>query len=149
LQLDDVVLAWGQILPSLPVATRSAVQEAQPMSIDNDVITFAVPPRVIEAARPRFKREADNIREALSERLGRRMRFNLVPGDVLEGASEAMTEAGAASEASGASERGERAEEEEEHIDPAETTPADEASDTVSLLTDGLGATVVEERPRE
>ncbi|HEX6312379.1 MAG TPA: DNA polymerase III subunit gamma/tau, partial [Acidimicrobiia bacterium] len=78
LDLDDVIVAWAAILPELPVATRSAVKEAQPIEVGGDVITFGVPPNLFEAARPRFKREADTIREALSQRLGRRTRFALV-----------------------------------------------------------------------
>ncbi len=80
-QLDDVIVAWAAILPELPVATRSAVQEAQPLSVEDDVITFGVPPRLFEAARPRFHREREAIRDALSQRLGRTARFTLVAHD--------------------------------------------------------------------
>ena len=78
LELDDVIVAWAAILPELPVATRSSVQEAQPLKVEGDVITFGVPPRLFEAASPRFRREADAIRAALSDRLGRTARFTLV-----------------------------------------------------------------------
>src|SRR5581483_11377082 len=70
---------WGAILPDLPVATRSAVQNAHPLRVDDDVVVFGVAPNLIEAARPRFRKEADTIRAALAERLGRSVRFNLEP----------------------------------------------------------------------
>src|SRR5437879_1545567 len=69
--VDDVILAWATVLPELSVATRSAVQEAQPLSVDGDIVTFGVSPRLIEAARPRFRREANTIRDALSRHVGR------------------------------------------------------------------------------
>src|SRR5262249_61599961 len=83
--VDDVILAWATVLPELPVATRSAVQEAQPLSVDGDVVTFGVSPRLIEAARPRFRREADTIREALSRHVGASLRFNLVEHEGVSG----------------------------------------------------------------
>ena len=36
--VDDVILAWATLLPELSVATRSAVQEAQPLSVDGDIV---------------------------------------------------------------------------------------------------------------
>jgi hypothetical protein len=40
-----------------------------------------VSPSLVEAARPRFKKEADTIRAALAERLGRSVKFNLVAAE--------------------------------------------------------------------
>ena len=66
--IDDVIVAWAEILPDLPPATRAAVREAQPLAVDDDVITFGVPKAHYDAAVPRFKKEADNIRDrALAE----------------------------------------------------------------------------------
>src|SRR5205085_7461206 len=81
LDVDDVIVAWSEILPDLPVATRTAVQNAQPLRVDGDVVVFGVPPSMIEAAKPRFKKEADTIRAALAGRLGRSVRFNLEPAE--------------------------------------------------------------------
>jgi DNA polymerase-3 subunit gamma/tau len=144
LEVDDVILAWGQVLPALPVATRSAVQEAQPVSVTGDVITFAVPPRLFEAARPRFRRERETIRAALTERLGRTVRFNLVAGDPL----------GTATQAHDRGERAERIDEidlvDDHPVDPGELADAAPAlAEGLDLLADGLGATVVEEHPRD
>ncbi len=79
--IDDVIVAWAEILPELPPATRAAVREAQPLAVDDDVITFGVPKAHYEVALPRFKKEADNIRAALSAKLGRRMMFKPVAHD--------------------------------------------------------------------
>ena len=73
------MLAWAEILPGLPPATRAAAAEAQPIGIDRGVITFGVPERAQRAAEPRFRKEADAIRAALSERLGGTVKFKLVP----------------------------------------------------------------------
>ena len=75
--LDDVILAWSDLLGELPPATKAAAQEAQPLSVDDNVITFGVSPAQLPNAKPRFKKEADTIRDALSSRLGRRMLFRL------------------------------------------------------------------------
>jgi hypothetical protein len=158
--LDDVILAWGAIVPDLPPATRSAVQNAQPVRCEGDVLVFGVAPELLGAARERFKREADNVRDALAAKLGQRFKFNLIPepsfsmrmdaeqapagGVSPPAASDAMEEVSpaAASDA---------VEEEEEHdFDPdAESVPAPAEPPPVSRLRNELGATVVEELPRE
>ena len=81
IELDDVIVAWAEILPELPMATRSAVQTAQPLRLEGEVIVFGVPPNLIDAAKPRFQRAADSIREAFSQRLGRTMKFKIEPAD--------------------------------------------------------------------
>jgi hypothetical protein len=146
--LDEVIVAWAEILPDLPVATRSSVQQAQPLSVEGDIITFGVPPRLFEAASPRFRREAETIRAALSRRLGRTLRFTLVARDPFDagasgGAERAPAPPGAPAHVD--------LDEAEEDIDPADLVDASgpTGADGLSLLTDGLGATVVEERPRE
>ena len=78
LDLDDVILAWAAIVPDLTPATRSAVQHAQPVRCDGDVLVFGVAPELLGAARERFKREADTVRDALAAKLGQRFKFNLV-----------------------------------------------------------------------
>ena len=57
------------------------MREAQPLAVDDGVITFGVPKAHYETALPRFKKEADNIRAALSQKLGRRMMFKPVAHD--------------------------------------------------------------------
>ena len=140
--VDEVILAWATVLPELPVATRSAVQEAQPLSVEGDIVTFGVSPRLIEAARPRFRREADAIRDALSRHVGCSLRFNLVAHEGFSSERAARAKAGPAAEP-------------EEHddvaIEPDEdaTPPGVESAGPANLLTESLGATVVEERQHE
>jgi DNA polymerase-3 subunit gamma/tau len=142
--VDDVILAWAAVLPELPVATRSAVQEAQPLSVEGDVVTFGVSPRLIEAAKPRFRREADTIRNALSQRVGQSLRFNLIAHE------------GFSSERSSTpSPSAEPVNEPDDAIDPEsrEIEPADpgveSSTNPATFLTESLGATVVEERPHD
>jgi DNA polymerase-3 subunit gamma/tau len=143
--LDDVIVAWAEIQSSLPPATKAAVREAQPIAVDDGVITFGVPRAHYDVALPRFRKEADNIRAALSERLGRRMMFKPVPHDGFDAdprrAPEAASEPPLDEEPP-----------EEDDIDLAELV--DEAAsapavDSVTLITQSLGATVVEEVPRD
>jgi len=141
--VDDVIVAWATVLPALPVATRSAVQEAQPLSVEGDVVTFGVSPRLIEAARPRFRREADTIRDALSQQVGTSLRFNLV-------AHEGFTGERAAS-AQPAPPVAEPEDQDDIVIEPDESTapPGVESGSPTNMLTESLGATVVEERHHE
>ena len=140
--VDDVIVAWATLLPELPVATRSAVQEAQPLSVEDDVVTFGVSPRLIEAARPRFRREADTIRDALSQQVGTRLRFNLVAHEGFSG-----ERAASAQPAPPVAEP----EDDDIVIEPDESTapPGVESASPTNMLTESLGATVVEERHHE
>ena len=139
--VDDVILAWATVLPELSVATRSAVQEAQPLSVDGDVVTFGVSPRLIEAARPRFRREANTIREALSRHVGTSLRFNLVPHEGFSGERAASAPAAPP----------EPDESDDIVVEPDEdaTPPGVESASPANMLTESLGATVVEERHHE
>jgi hypothetical protein len=105
---------------------------------------------MLEAAKPRFKKEADTIRNALAERLGRSLKFTLEPAEqfALGGpprAAESVAPAGGAPEP-------EAPEPEPDHdidlTDAVDVAPdADPAG--VGLLREQLGATVVEELPRD
>jgi DNA polymerase III subunit gamma/tau len=144
IDVDDVILAWAAVLPELPVATRSAVQEAQPLSVEGDVVTFGVSPRLIEAAKPRFRREADTIRDALSQRVGRSLRFNLIAHEGFTGASTSAAPPETATPVPVG--------EPEDTIEgePVEIEPGVEsAANPTAFLTESLGATVVEERQHD
>ncbi len=140
IEIDDVILVWSEIQSGLPPATKAAVRQAQPVALDGDVITFGVPTEHYEIARPRFKKEADNIRDALSAKLGRRLMFKVVPHDGFD-TDPAPSSARLDEEPPG-----------DEEIDLADLV--DEGSevaavDSVSLIKQSLGATVVEEVPRD
>ena len=141
--VDDVILAWATVLPELSVATRSAVQEAQPLSVDGDVVTFGVSPRLIEAARPRFRREANTIRDALSRHVGTSLRFNLVPHEGFSGGRSASAPAEPPDAVPDESD--------DAVVEPDEgaTPPGVESASPANMLTESLGATVVEERHHE
>ena len=129
--------------PSCRWRRASAVQEAQPLSVEGDVVTFGVSPRLIEAARPRFRREADTIRDALSQQVGTSLRFNLVAHEGFSGERTASAQPAPP------------VAEPEEHddivIEPDESTapPGVESGSPTNMLTESLGATVVEERHHE
>jgi DNA polymerase-3 subunit gamma/tau len=139
--IDDVILAWSDLLATLPPATRAAAQEAQPLSIADNVITFGVAPNMLANARPRFKKEADTIRDALSARLGRRMMFNLVSHDGFDAPANR-------SDASPPRRDEPPAEDEIDISELVEVDGDEVAVDSVSIIAERLDATVVEEHPR-
>ncbi len=141
LDLDDVIVAWGQLLPGFSPATRAAVQSAQPVRVEGNVVTFGVAPALLEAARPRFKKEADTIRAALAERLGQSVKFTLV-------ASEEFSAVGDAAHGRPAPPP---TEPEPDPVDLEEVADATDAPPRApeARLTEELGATVVEEVPRQ
>ncbi len=155
--LDDVIVAWGAIVPDLSPATRSAVQNAQPVRFDGDVLVFGVAPELLGAARERFKREADTVREALADRLGRRFKFNLEPAPQFSMSGtvgERDSERAAAPDAPSGPARDAlevRSESEPESYAPEDLVdaPPDLDAAPVSRLRAELGATVVEELPPE
>jgi DNA polymerase-3 subunit gamma/tau len=150
--IDEVILAWPQTLAGLPIATRSSVQEAQPLRMEGDVVVFGVPPRVIEAARPRFQREADAIRDSLAAQVGRKLRFKIVPHDFAESRSIDLTDpAPTAHDDIPPGEPPPHDDEVEEYIDPSQLTDAPAgagAVDSVSRLVETFGAEVVDEQRR-
>ncbi len=138
LDLDDVILAWAELLPGFSPATRAAVQAAQPLRVEGDVVVFGVAPELVEAARPRFKREADTIRAALAERFGRNVKFNLVP------AADFVADGPAVA-------RAPRPEPPPEELDADEVLDATDAPPEApeARLTEAFGATVVDDIPRQ
>jgi DNA polymerase-3 subunit gamma/tau len=137
--IDDVVVAWPAVRDGLPPATKAAVRDAQPLALDDGVITFGVPRASYEVAVPRFKKEADNIRAALSARLGRELKFRAVPHDF--GADPSPASAPLDEEPPD--------DDEIDLADLVEEGAEAPALDSVTLITQSLGATVVEEVPRD
>ena len=142
--IDDVILAWPDVRDGLPPATKAAVRDAQPLALDDGVITFGVPRAQYDVAVPRFKKEADNIRAALSARLGRELRFKAVAHDF-------GSDPGASSMSSATAPLDEEPPDDDaidlaDLVDEGNEAPA---VDSVTLITQSLGATVVEEVPRD
>ena len=117
---------------------EAPVQAAQPLRVEGDVVVFGVAPELVEAARPRFKREADTIRAALAERFGRNVKFNLVA------AADFVADGPAVARAPGSE-------------PPPDEIGADEVLDATDAppeapearLTEAFGATVVDDIPRQ
>jgi len=154
LELDDVVLAWSNILPNLPMATRSQVQHAQPIEVDGDVVVFGVAPRALQSVQERFRIAADTIREALTSALGRTPRFKLVASDAVDLAGAPRTSADADTVPTSPDDDAPPPIDDEppEELEPADfmdAEPAGPAVSSVGLLEAEFGATVVEERPRQ
>ncbi|MGZ4799493.1 MAG: DNA polymerase III subunit gamma/tau [Acidimicrobiia bacterium] len=163
LDLDDVIVAWNEVLEALPRSLRSAIQEAQPLSVEGNVITFGVSKTQIDNVKPRFHKEAHAIREKFIEQLGSPPKFKFTvhnwTGGVNGGRPRAprsgpTLDAGA-SEPDAADPGPEAPPPDDVVIDlvdmeelvdaPVATGPA---VDSISRLEDAFGATVVEEVPR-
>jgi len=145
LVLDEVVIVWAELLPEFPVATRAAVQHAQPVAVEGDVITFGISPQMLTAARPRFKAVADTIREALAARFGITPKFTLVASaDVDLVGGDPFAEFGSAP----SKDLPDDLPPDESIADMADADPAEAAVSSVGLLEAEFGATVVEEQPR-
>jgi DNA polymerase-3 subunit gamma/tau len=142
--IDDVIVAWAEIQTGLPPATRAAVSAAQPLAVDDGVITFGVPRAQYDVALPRFKKEADNIRAALSRLLGREMKFKPVPHDGFD--ADPATATGPSSAPLDEEPPDDDEIDLAELVDDAAGAPA---VDSVTMITQSLGATVVEEVPRD
>jgi hypothetical protein len=164
--LDDVIVAWSTVLDGLPRALRSAVQEAQPLTVEGNVITFGVSRQQMDNVKPRFHKEAATIREKFIEQLGGPPKFKFAvhswTGDGGGGRARPARPRPAA-----ATSEAEPAPEPEPGPDPSDPGPAEPvidlvdpdevvdappaagaAVDSISRLESAFGATVVEERPR-
>ena len=161
--IDDVIVAWPQIIDTLGPATKAAMREAQPMSYTDNVLTLAVPKVPFATATGRLKSEADNIREAIRAQLGIAPKFQPIAHDGF-GAPKTGGEAPAAgaSPDDAADPVGEPPPDEEpppsyltaddDYVSPDEMNDApvaDVAVDSVGLFTKNFDATVVEEVTRD
>ena len=151
--LDDVVVAWAAVLAGLSLAIRNAVQEAQPIAIEDDIVVFGVAPRAMERTKRRFHREAPEIRAALAAHLGANPRFRLVAQEGLEPPPTPSTDAPAPQNQSGESAESDGSEPSEpgDVVDPdelADAPPAGTTVDSLSRLQNDFGATVVDEIPQ-
>ncbi len=149
--LDDVIEAWPKALESLKAPLRAAIQDAQPIGIEDGVIVFGAPPgKRFETINARFRSEATAIKAALEPRLGSQPRFRLLAHDFeAHDALKPVSVGGDPAPAPPASDA--PAPEEHHDIDLEELTEAPDAEvpDPASRLVAGLGAQVVEERPRQ
>ena len=147
-RLDDVIEVWPKALESLKAPLRAAIQEAQPIGIEEGVIMFGAPPgKRFETINARFRSEATAIKAALEPLLGSQPKFRLLPHDfeAHDALRPVTADAPATPESAGSDPHAH-----EEPLDITELTDAPDAEvpDPASRLVAGLGAQVVEERPR-
>jgi hypothetical protein len=138
-----VIEAWPDTLGLLKAPLRAAIQDAQPIDIDEKgVIVFGVPRARFTTINERFRKDAALIKDAFTQRLGAPPRFILRAHDFdAPGALRPPTEPHTLAEPEPAH---------EEPVDLSELVDAHDAppSDSVARLMNDLGAEVVEERPR-
>jgi hypothetical protein len=142
--LDDVIEAWPDMLASLKTPVRAAVQDAQPIAIDDQgVIVFGVPERSWQRTNDRFRKEAETIKQAFADRLGAAPRFMLRRHD-FDDRDALRPQSGPDARVAAPTAVG------DEEVDLDELVDADDAppSDSVERLASAFGAEVIEERPR-
>jgi hypothetical protein len=147
--LDDVIEVWPTALESLKAPLRAAIQDAQPIGIEEGVIMFGAPPgKRFDTINARFRSEAAAIKAALEPLLGSQPRFRLLPHDFE--AHDALRPVTADTPASPGAPAGSDAPRDETvDITELREAPDHEIPDPASRLVAGLGAQVVEERPRQ
>ena len=148
-ELDDVIVAWAQVLESLPRRVQAAIQEAQPVRVDGNVIVFGVARTHIDTVKPRFRRDADAIRDAFIATLGSAPRFQFTPHEWGEGEGpphRLRQDAAADAESPPMEDEPIDLYDPEELVDAPISAGA--AVDSVSRLTDTFGGEVVEEQPK-
>jgi len=162
LDLDDVIVAWNAVLESVPKSLRAAIQEAQPLRVDANVITFGVSKIQIDNVKPRFVKEAHTIREKFIEQLGSSPKFKFAEhswtgtnGGNARAPRQGPTLEAVPDEPDGA-DPGPDEPPADDHVidlvDMADVVDAPKgtgaAVDSITRLEDAFGATVVEEVPR-
>jgi DNA polymerase-3 subunit gamma/tau len=140
--LDDVVEIWPDALATLKAPLRAAIQDAQPLAMENGVIVFGVPKVRYDAINERFRKEADAIKDAFAAKLGTVPKFKLRAHDFDAPDAFRPREAAAPVETVEI--------DEPELVDTTELVDADDAppSDSMARLVTDLGAEVVDERRR-
>jgi len=138
--LDDVVEAWPDALGALKAPVRAAIQDAQPIALEDGVVVFGVPQRRYEAINERFRKEAEAIKEAFVPRLGVAPRFKLRRHDF--DAPDAFRPDASTGDPAPA--------EPDDDVDLDALVDAGDAAppDSVTRLVNDLGAEIIDERSR-
>lgn len=63
----------------LSPASQSAIKKAEPIKLENDVLTFGVSPENIDEVKSRFKKDASIIRGFLESLHEQTFRFQIIP----------------------------------------------------------------------
>ncbi len=133
--------AWPGVLASLKAPVRAAVQDAQPIALDGDVIVFGVPKVREKMTHERFRKEALAIKAAFVPFLGVEPKFQLRTHDFDAPDAFRAPESEPEPEPVGI----------DDDVDLDELVDAADAPappDSVSRLMNDLGAEVIDERRR-
>jgi DNA polymerase-3 subunit gamma/tau len=139
--LDDVIEAWPGVLGELKTPVRAAVQEAQPLAIEEGAIVFGLPKAHERRIKDKFRSEAPAIKAAFAQRLGGEPMFKLKIHDF-----EAPDAFRNEPEPPPPPVAADFEEDDVEGATPA--PPSDAPPDSAARLASAFGAEIVEERPR-
>ena len=77
--LSDINASWSKVIMLLSPASQSAIKKAEPIKLENDVLTFGVSPENIDEVKSRFKKDASIIRGFLESLHEQTFRFQIIP----------------------------------------------------------------------
>lgn len=81
LTLRDIIVSWPKVVELLSVASQEAINKANPIKLESDVLTFGVPSDEIEEVKARFKKDAAIVRGFLESLHETSFRFQIVADD--------------------------------------------------------------------
>ncbi|MEN9594783.1 MAG: hypothetical protein RLY23_1266, partial [Actinomycetota bacterium] len=148
--IEEVIEAWAGVLETLERKVQIQVQAANPISVTDGVVTFAVPRDSIESVRPKFQQEAPAIRDGFLAALGEIPRFLLVPIEPVVEVAEPVEERPKRKPPETLVEPVEPERELEDGVHPDDIidTPINSEVDSVTRIESLFGGTVVEEHEK-
>ncbi len=148
--IEEVIEAWAGVLETLERKVQIQVQAANPISVTDGVVTFAVPRDSIDSVRPKFQQEAPAIRDGFLAALGEIPRFLLVPIEPVVETSEPVEERPKRKRPETVAEPVEPERELEDGVHPDDIidTPINSEVDSVTRIESFFGGTVVEEHEK-
>ena len=148
--IEEVIEAWAGVLETLERKVQIQVQAANPVSVTDGVVTFAVPRDSIDSVRPKFQQEAPAIRDGFLAALGEIPRFLLVPIEPVVEVSEPVEERPKRKPPKAVAEPVEPERELEDGVHPDDIidTPINSEVDSVTRIESLFGGTVVEEHEK-
>ncbi len=148
--IEEVIEAWAGVLETLERKVQIQVQAANPVSVTDGVVTFAVPRDSIDSVRPKFQQEAPAIRDGFLAALGEIPRFLLVPIEPVVEIVEPVEERPKRKRPETVAEPVEPERELEDGVHPDDIidTPINSEVDSVTRIESFFGGTVVEEHEK-
>lgn len=148
--IEEVIEAWAGVLETLERKVQIQVQAANPVSVTDGVVSFAVPRDSIDSVRPKFQQEAPAIRDGFLAALGEIPRFLLVPIEPVVEVAEPVEERPKRKPPKTVAEPVEPERELEDGVHPDDIidTPINSEVDSVTRIESLFGGTVVEEHEK-